>query len=298
MLYNSIEIDGRPRATEGTGGPVIYRQVTPAYFAVLGIPILRGRSFEEGDRAAGNAIILSDTLARRMFPGGSALGQRLRPGRVGPWLTVVGVAGDVKNRGLAQRDDPEYYTVRAHRQEAVGRAAVAVLRTPLDPAAMAGAVRAEIGEMDRTLPVKLDTLEQRVGAMAERPRFNALLLAVFAAMAVLLAAIGLYGVATFLVAQRVREIGMRVALGATPGSIVRLVLGQSARWTAAGTVVGLAGSMAAMRWLEAMLFQVSARDPWTYAAPALLLFGVSLGAVWAPSLRAARVDPMDALRQE
>jgi ABC-type antimicrobial peptide transport system permease subunit len=168
----------------------------------------------------------------------------------------------------------------------------------LHPGALSHAVRAEIAVLDPTLPVKLSTMEQRLGVLAERPRFNAVVLVIFAGIGVLLAAIGLYGVASFLVTQRVREIGVRMALGATPWSIAVLVLRQSAGWTATGAIAGLGGSLLAVRWLESMLFQVSPRDPWILAAPAGLLFAVTLVAAWVPSRRAARVDPIEALRQE
>ncbi|HLK66688.1 MAG TPA: ABC transporter permease [Bryobacteraceae bacterium] len=299
MLYNAIDVAGRPQATDGTGGPVVYRQVTPAYFRTLGIPMVRGRGFEEVDRDPGHdSVVLSEALARRMFPGEGAIGKQIRPGRVGPWLTVIGVAHDVKNGGLAQNDDPEYYTVRKHQAVVVGAGAIAVLRTHIVPGALGSAVRAEVSALDPTLPVKLETMEQRVGVLAERPRFNAMLLGIFAGMGLLLAAIGLYGVASFLVAQRVQEIGVRMALGATPRSIALLVLKQSAWWTALGTGAGLAGSLLTLRWLQTMLFQVPARDPWMLSASAALLFAVTLVAAWWPSRRAANVDPIVALRNE
>jgi ABC-type antimicrobial peptide transport system permease subunit len=151
------------------------------------------------------------------------------------------------------------------------------------------------------MPVNIETLDQRVGKLAERPRFNALLLGLFAGMGLMLAAIGLYGVMSFLVAQRTREIGIRMALGATPGAVARLVLAHAARWTAAGAVLGAIGSLWAARLLDALLFHVSAKDPWTLASviagAIAVLLGTALAAAWIPSRRAARVDPMQALRQ-
>ncbi len=299
MLYGAIDVNGRPQFKDGTGGRVAWRNITPRYFAALGIPILRGRAFSEQDRDPNqNAVILSATLARRMFPGEDALGRQIRPGRIGPWLTVVGVAGNVKNNGLAEADDPELYQVRKHSPERAGRAAVAIIRTAADPRAAAGPVRAVVASLDPTLPVKIETMQQRVGALSQKPRFNAVLLGIFAAMGLLLAAVGLYGVISFLVAQRVREIGVRMALGATPGAIARLVLGHALRWTAAGAVLGIAGSLFAVRLLRAMLFRVPARDPWTLAFVLALLLCVTLGAAWFPSRRAARLDPVETLRQE
>jgi ABC-type antimicrobial peptide transport system permease subunit len=159
-------------------------------------------------------------------------------------------------------------------------------------------VRAALAGIDATLPVNIETVEQRVGKLAERARFNALLLGIFAGMGLLLAAIGLYGVISFLVAQRTQEIGVRMALGATPSAISRLVLCQAALWTTAGAVLGIVGSLFAVRLFGAMLFHVPAKDPWTLAAASAVLFTVALAAAWIPSRRAARVDPMQALRQE
>lgn len=298
MIYAAIDVAGRPRLAEGTGGMVTWRIVTPGYFAALGTPILRGRGFQEGDRDPHrDAVVLSDSLARRMFPGEDPLAKQIRPGRSGPWLTVIGVAGDVKNSGLMDPDEPEYYLARKHSTDRIGRTQTAILRGAMDPAAMARWVRAEVAALDPTLPVNIETLDQRVGKLAERPRFNAWLLGLFAGMGVLLAAIGLYSVISFLVAQRTQEIGVRMALGATPGAVTRLVLGHAARWTAAGAALGVIGSLLAARLIEAMLFHVPARDPWVLAAAVAALCAVAMLAAWIPSRGAARVDPMQALRQ-
>jgi predicted permease len=299
MLYAAIDVRGRPRFTDGTGGPVAWRAVTPRYFSVLGIPILRGRSFQEEDRDPNrNVVILSDRLARRMFPGENPLGGQIRPGRQGEWLSVVGVAANVKNSGLIEADNPEYYVPRKHTPENMRAGATAVIRTAIAPPALAKSVQAEIAALDATLPVTVETMERRVGKFAERPRFNALLLGIFASLGVLLAAIGLYGVISFLVAQREREIGVRMALGATPGAITRMVLKQAALWTTAGAALGALGSLFAVRMLGRLLFHVSAADPWTFAAAVAVLLGVALVAAWIPSRRAAHLDPMQVLRRE
>ena len=260
---------------------------------------MRGRGFRDEDRAADqNVVVLNDVLARRMFPGEDPLGKQIQPGRVGPWLTVIGVVGNVKNSGLAEDAGPEYYHVRKHAPENIGRTATAILRSTADAGGTARWLRAELTALDPSLPVSIQTMEQHMGRLAERPRFNAMLLGLFAAMGLLLAAIGLYGVVAFLVAQRTQEIGVRMALGATPAAIVRMVLRHAARSTAAGAVLGGIGSLFALRLLSTMLFHVSARDPWTVLAVLAMLSAVALLAAWVPSRRAARVNPVEALRQE
>jgi putative ABC transport system permease protein len=298
MLYNAIGVADRPQDTNGTGGIVAWRTVTPDYFAVLGIPVLRGRAFREEDRGADqNQVILNDALARRMFPGEDPIGKQIQPGRSGPWLSVIGGVGNVKNSGLVDDAGPEYYLVRKHAGD-VGRTATAIVRTSADPRGMARWLRAEVAALDATTPVVLESMETHVGKLAERPRFNAVLLGLFAGMGLLLATIGLYGVVSFLVAQRTQEIGVRMALGATPAAIGGMVMRHAARSTALGAVVGAAGAFFALRLLRTMLFRVPAGDPWTLAAVLTVLTGVAMLAAWVPSRRAARVNPVEALRQE
>jgi len=299
MLYGAINVRGRAEYSNGTGGNVTWRSVTPEYFAVLRIPILRGRGFTESDRAPDqNVVVLSETLARRMFSGQDAVGQQIQPSRIGPWRTVVGVAEDVKNNGLLDASDPEFYVPRKHSPEGVGFGATAIVRSAGSPGAMAPWVRSQIATLDPALPVAIDRMEQRIGKLAERPRFNAVLLGLFAGVGLLLAAVGLYGVISFLVTQRTGEIGIRMALGATPADVRGLVLRHAAAWTAGGAVVGIAGSLAVARLLDRLLFHVSSKDPWTLAAACAILFAIALAAAWIPSRRASRVDPMQALRGE
>jgi predicted permease len=299
MLYGAIDVQGRPRYTNGTGGNVAWRTVTPGYFAVLKIPVLRGRGFREEDRDADqNAVLLNDALARRMFPGEDPLGKQIQPGRSGPWLNVIGVVGNVKNSGPVEDAGPEYYLIRKHATANIGRSATAVVRTTADPRGMARWLRAEVADLDPTTPVSIESMGQHVGKLAEGPRFDAVLLGLFAGMGLLLAVIGLYGVVSFLVTQRTQEIGVRMALGATPAAITRMVLRHAARSTAAGAVLGAIGSLFALRLLSSMLFHVSAHDPWTVAAVLAMLAAVAMLAAWVPLRRAARVNPVEALRQE
>ena len=299
MLYNAIGVAGRPQDSNGTGGNVAWRTVTPDYFSVLGIPVQRGRAFREEDRSADqNGVILNEALARRMFPNQDPLGKQIQPGRRGPWLNVIGVVANVKNSGLVDDAGPEYYLVRKHGGGEPSRTATAIVRTTADPGGMARWLRAEVAALDPTTPVTIESMQQHVGKLAERPRFNAVLLGLFAGMVLLLAAIGLYGVVSFLVAQRTQEIGVRMALGATPAAIGGMVLRHAARATAAGAVLGAVGSFFALQLLGTLLFHVPARDPWTVAVVLAVLMAVAMLAAWVPSRRAARVNPVEALRQE
>jgi predicted permease len=274
--------------------------ITPDYFATLSIPILRGRSFREEDRDPNqNTIIISDSLARRLFPNEDPVGKEMRRSSQSPWETVIGVAGNARNNpALSDNDDPEYYIVRKHGTAVPGRKASVIVRTFMNPQIIADAIRTEVAAIDRTLPVVIETMNQRVNKLADGPRFNAVLLGLFAAIGVLLAAIGLYGVISFLVTQRTQEIGVRMALGATSTNILGLVFANAMRWTAAGNLIGLLGSLAATRWLRSLLYQVPERDPSTLAITVTVLFVVALLAAWFPSRRALGVDPLIALKQE
>jgi len=299
-VFAGLEVRGRPHVVEGTGGNVTWRIITPDYFATLSIPILRGRGFREEDRDPNqNTIIISDSLARRLFPNEDPIGKEMRRNQQLPWDTVIGVAGNARNNSaLSDKDDPEYYVVRKHGTAIAGRKASVIVRTVMNPQVIANAIRSEVAAMDPTLPVVIETMSQRVNKLADRPRFNAVLLGLFAAIGVALAAIGLYGVISFLVTQRTQEIGLRMALGATSGNILGLVFAHAMRWTAAGILIGLLGSVAATRWLRSLLYQVPERDPWTLAITVAVLLVVSLLAAWFPSRRALSVNPLTALKQE
>jgi putative ABC transport system permease protein len=306
--FSTIEVEGRPRLPQGTGGMVDWRYVTPGYFAALGIPMRRGRPFTELDRDAGAySVVIGETLARLMFPGEDPLGKHIQRTPQGQWFTVVGVAADARNLGAERGARPEYYFVRksmpdvmwANQEPPLGwRGAVAVVRTAVDPKLAASSLRALFAALDPTLPVEISTLREHVARGTERSRFQATLLGTFAAIGVLLAAIGLSGVMSFLVVQRRKEIGVRMALGATPGRIVRLTLGFAARCTAAGLIIGGAGAYAVTRWLRSQLFQVAPGDPRPLALAAALLVLVALLAAAGPARRAARVDPATTLRAE
>jgi predicted permease len=304
----AINIEGRPPRPEGTGGMVGWRYVTPGYFATLGIPITRGRAFTEQDRDPGAfSVILSESLAQRIFPKEDPIGKRLLQGPDGQWTTVVGVAGDVTNLGARRESWPEYYILRKpsadhnfqNQEPPTGwRSAIVIARTAVDPNLAASSLRAVLRSLDPALPVEIETMRQRLREIDQSPRFYAILLAVFAGMGVLIAAVGLFGVMSFLVAQRTREIGVRMALGATPAQIVRMTLASAVRWTAAGVVLGVAGSLGAARLLQSLLFQVEPGDPAAMAAAIAVLCAVALAAAAAPARRASKLDPIQTLRQE
>jgi predicted permease len=307
-LYASIRVEGQPPFAEGTGGQVAWRVVTPGYFAALGIPVVQGRDFREQDRKpAENSIVLSRSLAQRLFPGTDAIGKRIEVNAAPPWLTVIGIAGDVKNNGLQSGDIPEYYLARRHAPDfglpdrfppGSLRSASLIVRTPLAATTAAEWIRNAIHALDPTVPMEIATMDQRLMSEERRPRFDAVVLSLFAIIGLVLAAIGIYGVISFLVAQRTREIGVRMALGATPGRIIRLMLGQAARWILSGAAAGLVGSLLATQFLRSLLFNTSALDPWTFTAAMSLLLLIALAAAWIPSRRAALVDPLVALREE
>jgi predicted permease len=306
--FFALNVEGRPPLPEGAGGMVPWRYVTPGYFAAMGIPLVRGRTFTEQERdSVALPMILSRELARRLFPDGNSLGRHVLRSTNGGWHTVIGVAGDVINNGLDHQPDPEYYVLRKHipddtyNNRAPGdgwRAATIIVRSPLQPLAVAKLLRGAVAELDPSVPVTVETLRERAGTLTTGPRFDDLLLGGFAGVGLLLAAIGIYGVIAFLVSQRTREVGVRMALGATPSAVTRMFLRHAAGWTLTGVAAGLAASLAVERLVASLLFQVDARDPWSLAAAPLVLIAVALAAAWWPARRAARIDPVQTLREE
>lgn len=298
-IYAGIEVVGHPHFAAGTGGMVAWRAVTPEYFSALAIPILRGRAFlDEDRRPETNSIILSEALSGDLFPGEDPLGKQMRFAQQGSWRTVVGIAADVKNNGLTEQSDPEFYIPWKNEPIESLETGHVILRTSMNPAAVTAWVRSETAAIDPTLPVKIEAMSQRVGKLAERPRFNAVMLSLFAAMGLLLAAIGIYGVVGYLVAQRIPEIGIRMALGAAPGNILMTVLANIVRWTLAGALFGLLGAWYGTRLLQSLLFNVRPHDPLLLAFELFVLLCAVLVAAWIPARRAMRVDPVVALRYE
>jgi len=296
--YSNLRIAGHPPVAQD-GGMVEFRWVSPGYFGALGIPIAAGRAFTERERASGESpLILSATLARRLFGNESPLGQQLDLTANGRWCTVVGVAADIKNNGLTEPSDPEYYRLRMHNSQEMGMSGVAIFRTALDTDTLTRWVRKEFLALEPSMPVTVEPLEQRVDRFRERPRFVATLVGLFAGFGLLLAAVGLYGVLSFLVARQTREIGVRIAIGARPRDIALQIQKYAGIWTGIGVIAGLAGSFALARTIHGLLFEVSPNDPVSLLVAAGVLLATAALAAWIPSWRAARIDPVIALRNE
>ncbi|MGH9524564.1 MAG: ABC transporter permease [Terriglobales bacterium] len=298
--FSTLQLEGAAHYEGGTGGMVAWRTVTPDYFSTLSIPILRGRPFTEADRTSTEfPMVLSASLARRLFHNEDPIGKRLKIQFADvPWFTVVGVAADVKNGGLTSGADPEYYVARRDSASDAWDHSIAVVRTSLGAAAVSTWVRDAVAELDPTLPVGIETLDQRVSSLAAAPRFDALLLVAFAGIAIVLAGTGMYGVIAFLVTQRTREIGIRMALGAQRAHILRLVAGSGMLAVGVSEVVGTAAALMGERALRSMLFGVAPADPLTIVAAEAVVLAVSLFAMLVPARRATRVDPVESLRHE
>jgi putative ABC transport system permease protein len=301
-FYSSLVVDGRTPLPGRTGGLVTSRLVSPDYFRALDIPILQGRSFTEEQQNSGDrSIILSKRLAGRLFPGKNPIGEHLTLDSEDanpPWYTVVGVAANVKNNGLTGEEEPEYYTLRQNRPEDWDRKAIIIMNTTLPPEAISPWIRSQVKALDPTVLVDIETLRQRINKMADQPRFETVLVGLFAVVGLLLSMIGLYGVIAFIATQRTQEIGVRMALGATKFDILRLISQEGARLIALGGLMGLGLALAISRLFESLLFSVGPSDPVSYIGVALILALVALVATLVPARSATKVDPIVALRCE
>jgi putative ABC transport system permease protein len=292
-------LEGQPLATAGSGENLSnFRTASPDYFRAMGIPLIKGRFFNEGDReGAPRVIIISETFARTFFPNEDPIGHRLTMDLGEPWTgEIVGVVGNIRHFSLATEPFREMYTNIAQTPRGMVNL---VVRTRSDPATLTASIKNVVQGLDKDLPIyNPKTMEQRVSESAAAPRFRTLLLALFAALALMLAAVGLYGVISYSVTQRTHEIGIRIALGAGRRDILKLIVGRGVVLTLIGVAIGLVGAFAMTRIMASLLFGVSATDPLTYTVVSLLLVAVALIACYVPARRATRVDPMVALRYE
>jgi predicted permease len=296
----SLTVEGRPVLAVGEAPMINHCVVTPGYFGAMGIPLLTGRDIAETDGKDAPRVTLVDArLAREYWPGESPLGKRVRfgpPESNEPWHTVVGVVGEVRHE---RPDAVTRMSVYLSYQQTPVRQMTIAARAEADPAGLVAAVRSQVRELDPAQPVTgVRTMEEVISRAVWQPRLHTILFGVFAAVALILASVGIYGVTSYAVTQRTHEIGIRMALGAKPGDILRMVIGQGLALTLAGIGIGAAAAFALTRVMSSLLFEISAADPTTFTANVLLLATVSLLACYIPARRATRVDPMIALRYE
>jgi putative ABC transport system permease protein len=298
-------VENRPVEASADQPRAKYRAVSADYFNALGIPLIRGRYFDrtDGEKTPG-VVLINETLARRFWPNEDPLGKRIQAGFDDSiWCTIVGIVADVKQAGLDAVTNGEtyyhYLQVPPALMGFVEGTMTVVLRTNAEPASMVASARGEVQKMDPGLAVfNVNTMEDLVDGSLAQPRFRTILLAAFAGVALILAAVGLYGVIAYSVAQRTNELGVRMALGAQRNDVLRLVVGHGALLAALGIGIGLALALGAMRIISNLLFAVPATDPLTFAATAVLILVVALAASTIPALKAIKVDPVVALRYE
>lgn len=298
----TFSVEGQPSPSDMKLPFALFRVVSPDYFRAMGIPLRRGRFFDTRDSIDSQpAVLINRRFAEQYWPGEDAIGKRVKVGPVDSpnvWLTVVGVVGDVRQTGLYEQK-LEFYVPYAQDRRSFMAPRDLVVRTKSDPAAIAAAVRQAVWAVDKDQPVSnVRTLDQVFAAAISQERFQALMLGLFAALALLLACVGLYGVISYAVVQRTHEIGVRMALGAQPVDVLRLVIRQGMTLTLAGLVVGIVAGTFVTRVLTDMLFGVTPRDPLTFAGVPVLLVVVAFLACYIPARRATRIDPLTALRAE
>ncbi|MGB6947212.1 MAG: ABC transporter permease [Bryobacteraceae bacterium] len=301
----NFQIEGEPRMRDADQPRAYFRTASAGYFAALRIPLLRGRFFDSRDNTrTPKVVIVNETAARRYWPGQNPIGKRILSGLdKDQWSTIIGVVGDVKQSGLDAGTNPEtYYHYLQIPPDAMNLAEgtmALVIRAAGDPAGITPAVRQEVRTLDPSQPVfDVRSMQEVLYGSVAQPRFRTFLVGMFAVLALVLAALGLYGVVAYSVSQRTTELGIRVALGAQPGSIVKLVVLRAAGLAAVGLGIGLAITLAGSRLIARFLFGVSPADPVTLGIVSFVILFVALTASWAPALKAARVDPATALRAE
>jgi putative ABC transport system permease protein len=287
--------EDRPSPPENQRPWTIINMVTPGYFATMKTPLLRGRPFTVFDAAhAAPVAMINQKLAFRLWPDGNAVGKRIRT--LFGSTEIVGVTGSVRQFGPRELQQPELFLPAA---QAPVNFMTVVVRTPGDPAALAGAVAAAIHSVDKEQPVlHVMPMTGYIARTVGRQRFSMTLYGIFGVLSLLLAAVGVYGVSAYNVSQLNHQIGIRIAIGARPGDVVRLVVGGNAMLVAAGLATGTIAALALTRWLASQLFGITARDPLTFGIVVTTLAAVALLACWLPARRSTRIDPAVALRYE
>jgi putative ABC transport system permease protein len=303
-IRNPFYVHGQPLVPGRRLPLAVETTVSPGYFQTLGIPLLRGRLFSDSDRNRSDQIlIINDALARLYFPGKDPVGQKIQTGDPDPraaWETIVGVVADVKYSGLDAPSDPTLYTPYFEPGwTSWSREMFIVARTNADPKAVASTLRGAVQSLDGNLPVSdIRTMNDLLSKSVAQPRFRTLLLGIFAAVALLLAVVGIFGVMSYLVGRRTQEIGVRMALGASRGDVLRMILGEGLRVVLIGVSLGLVEALLLGRLVKSLLFGIQPADPLAFLGSAILLTIVALAACYFPARRAMSVDPMVALRHE
>jgi putative ABC transport system permease protein len=299
-----VEIDGRPAPLPGQRPMTDYRMISPDYFTAMGVGLIQGRAFSRYDTEdAPGVVIINQTMAARFFPGESPIGKRIGlSGNPRDWREIVGVAGDVRNYGVDADVKPEVYVPFFQNAPGylagVASAMNVMVRSTNAPSALTNALLQQVQALDKDQPVsEIRTMESYLSESMAQRRFNMLLLAVFGALALVLAAVGIYGVIAYTVTQRTHEMGIRIALGARGGDILWLIFASAMLTTVSGIVLGLAAALALTRLLGSLLYQVTATDPLVFASITLLLLVVAIVATYIPARRAMKVDPITALRE-
>jgi len=298
----SFEIEGRPMAPKDHPSADFFTTGV-GYFRAMGIPLIKGRDFEDRDKHGSTpVIIVTETFVRQFFPNEDPIGKRIRPGIAtydgehSVMREIVGVVGDVRNRSLNTESKPAYYVPQT---QVPFSQVVAVVKTNGDPHSLIPAVTKQVAAMDADVPLfQVKSMEEYLSASVAAPRFNTTLLSIFAAVALVLTIVGLYGVMSYSVVQRTNEIGIRLALGAQSRDVLLMIVKQGSKLIIVGLVLGLVGAFAATRVIASLLFGVTTKDPFTFVAAAVLLAIVALLACYVPAWRATKVDPLEALRYE
>lgn len=296
---NGFGIEGRALAPQGRRPVARQYSVSPEYFRLLGIPLLQGRGIVDSDNADALPVaLISQTFARINFAGENPIGKRIRSERNDPWRTIAGVVGDVKTAGMASAPEPVIYF--PYRQTgAMGGDAGILIRTAFDPASIGPELRKRISQIDRQQPVvDIQTMDHRLTESVAKPRLAAVFLGSFAALGLLLAAVGIYGVMSFLVRWRFREIGIRLAVGARPRDVTRMILTHSLKLILAGVAAGVCCALYLGRLIQKLLYGVSSTDPLTFGLAIGFLVLIGLAASYLPARQASQIDPMATLRSE
>ena len=298
----AFRVEGRPLLTRDNWARTNFRSISNDYFRAMSIPLLQGRSFTAQDnQTTPFTTVINQVVAQREFPGENPIGKRITFGRVDSqqqpvWFEIVGIAANIRSSEL--REEPESELYFSANQSPFGTMAL-VIRSSVEPASLAASVRQAVSEIDKSVPVSdVKTMDHIVSESVTQPRFNLFLLGLFSGIALLLSVAGIYGVTAYSVTQRTHELGIRIALGAQVGDVLRMIMGQGMAVIGIGIVLGLVAAFVLMRFMNSLLFGVTATDPFTFAGITAVLIAAGLLACYIPARRATKVDPLEALRYE